>query len=82
MQPSSLFSSEVRALLHERLDALLSDCDTVMDSAAYGHTLHDLDDFLFIAGKVVLKVCLAAKVLPVRIFEPAQDEFFVGKAVH
>ena len=30
----------------------LSDCDTVMDSAAYGHTLHDLDDFLFIAGKV------------------------------
>ena len=50
MKPS-LSSSEVRALLHERLDALLSDCDKVMDSAAYGRTLHDLDDFLFIAGK-------------------------------
>ena len=37
MKPS-LSSSEVRALLHERLDALLSDCDKVMDSAAYGRT--------------------------------------------
>ena len=35
MNPS-LSSSEVRALLHERLDALLSDCDKVMDSAARG----------------------------------------------
>jgi hypothetical protein len=56
-----LSSSEVRALLHERLDALLSDCDKVMDSAAYGRPLHDLDDFLFIASKVFLNEVLKEK---------------------
>ena len=60
MKPS-LSSSEVRALFHERLDALLPDCDKVMDSAGYGRTLHDLDDFLFIAGKGFLNEVLKEK---------------------
>ena len=34
--------------------ALLHDCDQVMDNAGYGQTLHDLDDFLLLAGKKFL----------------------------
>ena len=45
----------VRDLLVERLDSLLSECDQVMDDAAYGQTIHDLDDFLLIAGKKFLQ---------------------------
>ena len=44
----------VRDLLVERLEALLADCDQVMDNAGYGQTLHDLDDFLLLAGKKFL----------------------------
>jgi len=44
--PSSHRSpADLHALLHEKLDALLADCDQVMDTAQHGQTLHDLDDF-------------------------------------
>jgi hypothetical protein len=45
----------VRDILRERLDTLLSECDHVMDNAAYGQIFHDLDDFLLIAGKKFLQ---------------------------
>ena len=45
----------VRDLLVERLDSLQSECDQAMDDAAYGQTIHDLDDFLVIAGKKFLQ---------------------------
>jgi len=48
-------SSAVRDLLVERLDALLDDCDKVMDQSAYGQTVHDLDDFLLIEGRAFLQ---------------------------
>jgi len=38
-----------------RLDSLLSECDQVMDDAAFGQTIHDLDGFLLIAGKKFLQ---------------------------
>ena len=42
---------DVRDLLHEKLDAMLADCDHVIGNAAYGRTVHDMDDFLFVAGR-------------------------------
>ena len=44
----------LHTLLHEKLDSLLADCDQVMDTAGYGQTLHDLDDFLLLDGKKFL----------------------------
>ena len=41
---SSLSAAEVRAILAARLDILLAECDQVMDNAAFGQTLNDLDD--------------------------------------
>ena len=57
-QPSP---SSVRDFLVDRLDALLSDCDQVMDRADYGRTLHDLDDFLFVEGKKFINEVLKEK---------------------
>jgi hypothetical protein len=54
MNPTSPLPG-VRDLLVERLDSLLNECDQVMDDAAYGQTIHDLDDFLLIAGKKFLQ---------------------------
>jgi hypothetical protein len=51
----------VRELLHERLDALLADCDQIADNAAYGRTLHDLDDFLFVEGRQFINAVLQQK---------------------
>jgi hypothetical protein len=48
-------SSAVRDLLVERLDALLDDCDNVMDRSALGQTVHDLDDFLLIEGRAFIQ---------------------------
>ena len=48
-------SEEIRTLLHARLDALLDGSDRVMDNAAYGQTVHDLDDFLIDAGRKLLQ---------------------------
>jgi len=53
--------SDVRELLHESLDALLTDCDKIADNAAYGRTLHDLDDFIFIEGRKLLNEVLQQK---------------------
>ena len=51
---SRILSPDVRALLHEKLDALLADCEKVAANAAYGQTVHDLDDFLFLEGRKFL----------------------------
>jgi hypothetical protein len=53
--------TNVRDILHEKLDALLDDCDTVMDNAAFGQIIHDLDDFLFVEGKKFTKEVLQEK---------------------
>jgi len=53
---------DVRAFLHERLDAILDDCDKVATTAAYGRTVHDLDDFLYIEGRKFMKEVLEKKV--------------------
>jgi len=49
--PERLSASEVRDLLHAELDSLLQECDIVAESAQHGRTVHDLDDFLIIAGR-------------------------------
>jgi hypothetical protein len=43
-------SPTVRDLLIEKLDALLDECNLVMDNAAFGRTLHDLDDIFCTKG--------------------------------
>jgi hypothetical protein len=48
---SPLSPSDVHALLHEKLEALLQESEQVMDNAAHGQLLNDLDDFFFIKGK-------------------------------
>ena len=58
---SSLPPSAVRDFLVERLDVLLAECDQVADTAAYGQTLNDLDDFLLINGRTFIKEVLQAK---------------------
>ena len=54
-------SPDVRDLLRERLDTLLDECDQVMDNADYGQTIHDLDDFMLIAGKKILQEVMQQK---------------------
>jgi len=54
-------SPDVRDLLHERLNILLDECNQVMDNAAYGQTIHDLDDFMLIAGKKFLQEVMQQK---------------------
>jgi len=54
-------SPDVRELLREKLDAMLDDCEKVMDNAAYGRTIHDLDDFLFIAGRKFINEVMQQK---------------------
>ena len=58
---SRIPSPDIRALLHEKLDALLADCDRVAENANYGRTLHDLDDFLFIEGRKFINEVLQQK---------------------
>ena len=50
--PSSV---DVRSLLHEKLDAMLHDCDQVADAAAYGQTLNDLEEFFLLHGRQFIK---------------------------
>jgi hypothetical protein len=47
--------SSLHALLHEKLDALIADCEQVMDTANYGRTFHDLDDFFCTKGQEFLQ---------------------------
>ena len=51
----SPLSAEVRTFLHDRLDVLLAESEAVMDNSAFGQTVHDLDDFLFDAGRHFLR---------------------------
>ena len=57
--PERLTASEVRDLLHAKLDSLLPECNTVAENAAdnaeHGRTVHDLDDFLIIAGRTFMQ---------------------------
>jgi hypothetical protein len=53
---------DIRTFLHERLDALLDDCDKVGDNAAYGRYIHDLDDFLYIEGRKFMREVLEKQV--------------------
>ena len=48
-------SPDIRALLHEKLDALLAECDLVIDKAEHGRTFHDLDDFF--CTKTLKELC-------------------------
>lgn len=45
MQSPSRSSSDIHALLHEKLDALLAESEQIMDTTEHGRTLHNLDDF-------------------------------------
>ena len=54
-------SPDVRVLLFEKLDAMLADCDKVMDNADYGQTVHDLDDFLFVEGRKFINEVMQQK---------------------
>jgi hypothetical protein len=51
LTPPAPSSPTVRDLLVEKLDALLDECNLVMDNAAFGQTLHDLDDFFCTKGQ-------------------------------
>ena len=55
-------SPGLRTFLHERLDAMLDDCDQIADHAAYGRFVHDLDDFLYIEGRKFTQAVLEQKV--------------------
>jgi hypothetical protein len=55
-------TSDIRAFLHERLDALLDDCNKVGETAAYGRYIHDLDDFLYIEGRKFMREVLEKQV--------------------
>jgi hypothetical protein len=48
-------SPEFRALLHEKLDALLDECNLVIDNAKNGQVVHDLDDFVCTTGQNFLQ---------------------------
>ena len=54
MQPASPFSDR-RALLIAKFEALLDECDSVADNAAYGETLNDMEEFFLIQGRQFLK---------------------------
>ena len=43
----------VSELLHAKLDALLEECDIVAETAAYGQTLDDMDEFFLVKGQKI-----------------------------
>jgi hypothetical protein len=53
--PARFASPELRSLLHEKLDALLDECNLVMDNAKHGRAFRDLDDFFCTIGQDFLK---------------------------
>jgi hypothetical protein len=61
MMKIRLSPSEVTALLHTKLDALLAECDQVSENAAYGQTLDDLDTFFLTKGRKFLQETFEAK---------------------
>jgi ABC-type phosphate transport system auxiliary subunit len=61
MSKQSPIPTDIRALLHERFEALLNDCDHVMDKSAHGQLFNDLDQFLFTEGRKVIKEVLEQK---------------------
>jgi hypothetical protein len=56
-----LSPSEVNALLHAKLEALLAESDLVADTAEYGQTLDDLDAFFLTKGRKFLQETFEAK---------------------
>ena len=51
-------SSQVRARLAEKFNALLDECDKVADASEHGQMLDDLDQFFFTKGRDFLKETL------------------------
>jgi hypothetical protein len=60
--PSATQSPDIRAFLHERLDAMLDDCNKIAGNAAYGRYIHDLDDFLYTEGRKFMREVLEQQV--------------------
>jgi len=48
---SQYSSNEIHALLHEQLEAMLSECDNAMNNAAYGQTINNLIPFCSSKGE-------------------------------
>ena len=44
-----------RERLHAKLDALLDECDLVSESAAFGETLNDMEEFFLDKGRKFLQ---------------------------
>jgi NH3-dependent NAD+ synthetase len=55
MHRNNLSSSDLRTVFYEKLDALLDECDQVIDNAEFGQTFHDLDDFFCTKGHTFLQ---------------------------
>jgi hypothetical protein len=53
--PASPTSPSLHDLLREKFDALLDECDLVMDTAKHGRTFHDLDEFFCTKGHELLQ---------------------------
>ena len=44
-----------RELLHAKLDALLDECDLVSETAAFGQTFDDMENFFLVKGRQFLQ---------------------------
>jgi len=73
-------SPAVRALLHERLDALIDESDIVSENAAYGQTLNDLEEFYLDKGRKFLTETFEQKIQE-RI-EQAESDAELKQCVH
>ena len=58
---SQYSSNDIHALLHEQLEAMLSECEHVMNNATYGQTINHLDSFLLVEGKKFIREVLRQK---------------------
>ena len=58
---SQYSSNDIHALLHEQLEAMLSECEHVMNNAAYGQTINHLDSFLLVEGRKFIREVLRQK---------------------
>ena len=58
---SQSLSSDVRTLLHEKLDAMLDEGDLVIGKADFGQVLSDLYHVFFVEGRKFAKEVLEQK---------------------
>ena len=59
--PKAQSSSDVKAVLHERLDLLLAGSDKVADNAQFGQTFNDLENFFIRDGRKFIQEALTLK---------------------